>query len=316
MWVVTGSETYRLNALKVIRNYYSITKVAPHWDSQIRWSIAAYKMGFAAEVLRASDPNSPASRWTDDDTTRFSRLLKMGEPLMTGTGYWMNQHGFSTMGLMATAIFLDDRARYEECVERTTVNARGEQGGRNGSVKWQMRLVTENPVTNEKVDPPQVQVAEMARDQGHAWINPIVLSTLAQTLWNQGTRVDPVSGKASAAADAVDVFSFLNDRLLAGTDFLARYSLGEPVTWVPLAPGSQIQALREREWWAFFTTTTRRHTVFLTSPGRSASPAAPQKEGFNPSLSLFHSAPFRPGSLRKSGHFLFPSPALGTIYAV
>jgi len=234
MWYVTGNETYRLNAIKVLRDYFSITKIEPHWDSQIRWGISAYKFCFVADLLQHSDGNTEASRWTNQDQARFAHLMEMGKPLITGAGYWMNQHGFATMGLIGTAMVLDDRTLYEQCVERTTVNSGGQQGGCNGSIKWQMRLVTENAATGERVAMPQVQEVEMARDQGHAWLDPTILSLLCQIIENQGTKVDPETGAASTAANAVDVFSFLDDRLLVGTDYITRYSYGQQVTWIPL----------------------------------------------------------------------------------
>lgn len=234
MWYVTGAEVYRLNAMRALRNYFSIVKVEPHWDSQIRWGVAAYKFCFVADLLKHSEGNTPLSRWTEADQASFANLMTMGKGLLAGTGYWMNQHGFATMGLIGTAVALDDRGLYDEAVERITVNARGQAGGRNGSIKWQMRYVDTDALTGQAVARPQVQVVEMARDQAHAWINPTVLSLLAQITYNQGTRVDPFSGVPSGAAHAVDLFSFLDHRLLAGADYITRYSEGENVTWIPV----------------------------------------------------------------------------------
>jgi hypothetical protein len=242
MWFNTGNEIYRHNAIKIVRDYYSIRKVQPHWDSQIRWGVASYKMCLVAELLRCSEGQTEETRWTQDDQDHFSELMKMGQALVMGTGYWMNQHNFATMGLMGTAIFLDDRALYEEAVERTTVNYRGQQGGRNGSIQWQMRMVTENYKSHEKVKP-RVQLVEMIRDQAHASLNVYLLSILSQTIYNQGTKVNPETGRADEGSDAVDVFSFLNDRLLAGADYFTRYHLGEPVTWIPIDMGDHINGL-------------------------------------------------------------------------
>jgi hypothetical protein len=248
MWYITGNEAYRLNALKIIRDYCAITSIFPHWDAQIRWGVSSYQMCCAADVLRSSDGNTDASKWIDDDTAKFSALMKAGEGLVVGTGYWMNQHGFSTAGEMGTAIFLDDKSLYNEAVERTTVNRRGQEGGRNGSIKWQMRLVTQNYETHEVVTP-QVQLVEMVRDQNHAWINVAALSTLCQTIYNQGTKVDPITGEVSAAPNAVDAFDFLDHRLLAGTDYITRYTLGEPVTWIPIDMGDHINDGKKRGFW-------------------------------------------------------------------
>ncbi len=234
MWYVTGKELYRVNALNVIRNYFSITKVEPHWDSQIRWGIAAYKLCLVEDLLRHTDGNTEASRWTESDQSRFANLMKMGLGLVADPGYWMNQHQFATMGLIGTAVALDDKLLYQKAIERTTVNSAGQQGGRNGSIKWQMRLVTKDAETGQQVDTPQVQVVEMARDQGHAWIDPTALSLLAQVAFNQRTRVDPVSGFPSNDRNAVEVFDFLDNRLLAGADYITRYSFGEAVRWIPV----------------------------------------------------------------------------------
>jgi hypothetical protein len=160
--------------------------------------------------------------------------MKMGLGLVTDPGYWMNQHQFATMGMIGTAVVLDDKLLYRQAIERTTVNSAGQQGGRNGSIKWQMRLVTADANTGKQVDAPQVQVVEMARDQGHAWIDPTALSLLAQVAFNQHTRVDPVSGFPSEGRNAVEVFDFLDNRLLAGADYITRYSFGETVHWIPV----------------------------------------------------------------------------------
>ncbi len=55
---------------------------------------------------------------------------------------FMNQHQFDVMGTMGRAIFTNDLKLYDEAVEAATVNAAGDQGGRNGSIKYQMRWMT------------------------------------------------------------------------------------------------------------------------------------------------------------------------------
>ena len=50
-----------------------------------------------------------------------------------------------------------------------------------------------------------VQSIEMGRDVGHSYADIAGLSTLAQTIYAQGTKVDPVNGTMSTAANAVNV---------------------------------------------------------------------------------------------------------------
>jgi hypothetical protein len=90
-------------------------------------------------------------------------------------------------------------------------------------------------MTGEPLDPSDyhVQLIEMGRDQGHTYANIGGLSTLAQTINAQGTKVDPVDGTMSTAADAVNPFNFLDDRLLEGVTYALKYHLGYEVLWTP-----------------------------------------------------------------------------------
>ena len=147
----------------------------------------------------------------------------------------MNQHQFTVVGNDGRAIFTNDLQLYAEAVEATTVNSAGDQGGRNGSIKYEMRMMTTNEVTGAALDPSDyhVQVIEMGRDVGHSYADVAGLSTLAQMIYAQGTKVDPVNGTMSTAANAVNAFNFLDDRLLAGTTYLLKYHLGYDVLWTP-----------------------------------------------------------------------------------
>lgn len=126
-------------------------------------------------------------RQTDLDNMRDAHL------------FFMNQHQFVIMGMIGRAIFNNDLQLYAEAVEAATVNSTGDQGGRNGSIKHQMRMMTENEITGAPLDPSDyhVQLVEMGRDVGHSYGNVGGLSTLAQTIFAQGTKVDPVDGTMS-----------------------------------------------------------------------------------------------------------------------
>jgi hypothetical protein len=241
MWYITGDEAYRANAMYIIRAYSNIQSVATH--TNFRFATLTYLLAFAAEILRYSDTPTAALKWTAADTTKLSNMMDKLTVTYNPHTFFMNQHQFSVMGAMGRAIFTNNYQLYAEAVEATTVNAAGGAGGRNGSIKEQMRWMTKNERTGAQLPTSDhhVQLIEMGRDVGHSYLNIPGLSTLAQTIYAQGTKVDPVSGAMSAASNAVNPFQFLNDRLLEGATYLLKYHYGYDVLWTPAsAEGSAV----------------------------------------------------------------------------
>ncbi|MCR2804417.1 LamG-like jellyroll fold domain-containing protein [Paenibacillus soyae] len=233
MWYITGDETYRSSAMSIIRAYSGIQSVAPH--TSFRFATMTYLLAAAAEIMRYSDTQTASLKWTATDTQNFTNMMELCSVTYNPHSFFMNQHQFTVMGTMARAIFINDLALYAEAVEAAMVNAAGDDGGRNGSIKHEMRWMTTNEMTGEPLDPSDyhVQLMEMGRDVGHAYANIAGLSTLAQTIYAQGTKVDPVDGTMSTAANAVNPFNFLDDRLLAGMTHALKYHLGYDVPWTP-----------------------------------------------------------------------------------
>lgn len=233
MWYITGDETYRANAMSIIRSYSAIQSVVPH--TSFRFATMTYLLAAASEILRYSDTPTGNLKWTAADTANFINMMNLCSVTYNAHTFFMNQHQFGVMGTIARAIFTNDLQLYAEAVEATMVNAAGDPGGRNGSIKYQMRLMTANEITGGALSPSDqhVQLMEMGRDVGHSYADIAGLSTLAQTIYAQGTKVDPVNGTMSAAANAVNPFNFLDDRLLAGTTYALKYHLGYDVVWTP-----------------------------------------------------------------------------------
>jgi len=233
MWYITGNDVYRGNCMTIIRNWSRIQSITPEKD--FRWGITAYHLAFAAEIMRYSECETEDYLWTDEDTEKFNHFLNqaLGTSRYT-TQFWMNQQCFANMGIMATAVFQDDFELYGIAVEQTTVNRNGHIGGNNGSIKYQCRLMTVNEETGEAIpeDKQTIQLIEAGRDQGHTWATVSGLSTLAQSFYVQGTLVDPVTGEISNDDDAVNLFNFLDDRLVKGVTTALRYNLGYDDEWI------------------------------------------------------------------------------------
>jgi fibronectin type 3 domain-containing protein len=233
MWYITGDEAYRSNAMTIIRDYSAIQSVVPH--TSFRFATMTYLLAAAAEILRYSDTEAESLKWTASDTANLTNAMNLLSVTYNAHNFFMNQHQFTVMGTMGRAIFTNDLQLYAEAVEAATVNSAGDQGGRNGSIKYQMRMMTQNEVTGAALDPSDyhVQAIEMGRDVGHSYADIAGLSTLVQTIYAQGTKVDPVDGTMSTAANAVNPFNFLDDRLLEGTTYTLKYHLGYDVLWTP-----------------------------------------------------------------------------------
>lgn len=199
--------------------------------------IPLYRMVTAAEILRYTTAQNEALNWTEKDTSDFTNNLihPMTETFLHGNNYFMNQHTYPLLGAISGYIFTDNRDRYNEGVEWFTVNKTAVDQGQNGSIKQLFRLVDTDLLTGEPVNPPRVQHVEMGRDQAHGAGDLVKAEILGRLLEAQTTKVDSVDGTVSTASNAVNVYAFLDDRMLKTADYFARFMLGYDTPWTPVA---------------------------------------------------------------------------------
>jgi hypothetical protein len=238
LYYVTGDEAYRYNAMLIIRLWAQMDPAlyAYYTDAHIHSGIPLNRMVAAAEIMRYTSCQTPALEWTDQDTAAFTANLitPVIETLQHNNNYFMNQHLYPLIGAMSGYIFTGNRPRYNEGVEWFTVNKTAVDQGQNGSIKQLFRLVTKNDVTGEAVTP-VVQHVEMGRDQAHGAGDVTNMEILSRLLMSQGTRINPLDGTASTAAEAVGPYEYLNDRILDAAEYWAHYMLGYDTPWVPTA---------------------------------------------------------------------------------
>lgn len=254
MYWFTGDPVYRANALRIVRLW---SKMAPakfkaYHEVYIHCSFAYKDMILVAELLRAMDAPTPELAWTEEDTTAFANnfVIPGVTEFFNHNGWFMNQNGFAYAPAIAGAIFRSDAQDYAKRVERFTVNRDGPNKGSSFSIKDLARLVDTNALTGEKVAHPQVQITEMGRDQAHAGDDMTIFTTIARILNSQDTKVDPVTGIPSKAADAVGPYEFLDDRILAAADHFCRFMLGYDTPWIPtpsdIAPDGTVRQIYPR----------------------------------------------------------------------
>ncbi|OMF22908.1 hypothetical protein BK133_25310 [Paenibacillus sp. FSL H8-0548] len=240
MYYITGDEAYRANAMRIIRLWEQMdpSKYTYFVDSHIHMGIPLNRMTTAAEILRysSSDDADPKWAWTEEDTERFTNNLinPMITTFMFSNGRFMNQHLYSLIGSMSGHIFTNNTEKYAEAVEWFTVNESAVDQWQNGAIKQLFRLVDKNDDTGEAVNPPVVQHVEMGRDQAHGAGDITNVEILSRLLDAQGTKVDPEEGTISTADDAVNIYNFLDDRILKAADYFAQFMLGYDTPWIPV----------------------------------------------------------------------------------
>jgi len=244
MYYITGDEVYRINAMHIIRIWSQMdpTKYVYFTDACIHTGVPLNRMTTAAEILRYTSCETEELKWTDKDTVDFTTNLvnPVIETFQHDQNHFMNQHNYPLLGAMAGYIFTGNIDRYNESVEWFTVNSTATDQGFNGSVKQLFRWVTEEEKPGMKVGEgtpvePHVQHMEMGRDQAHGGGDLQNAAMICRLILAQGTKVDPVKGIVSTAADAVGPYEFLNDRLLAAGNYFWQFMQGYDTQWTPQA---------------------------------------------------------------------------------
>ncbi|MEU4365116.1 discoidin domain-containing protein [Promicromonospora sp. NPDC023987] len=252
MYLVTGDEVHRANALHVIRTWSSLDPDGYEYfpDAHIHTGVPLYQTLVATEILRSTEPAQDELdgydlRWTERDQQRIEDNLVhpvLDTFLYSQNRLW-NQHLYGVIGMVAAAIFLDDAELYAERVEWFTVNAGYESehtingGDVNGSLASLFRTIdADDPLNPYGKD--FVQHLEMGRDQAHAEGDVDILTALARIVHNQGTRIDPAHGTVSTAPDAVSPYAFLGNRILEGGDVYTAFMMGEEPPYVDVSGGA------------------------------------------------------------------------------
>ena len=106
-----------------------------------------------------------------------------------------NQGALQLVTCVGIAVFCDDREKFDECVRAFRFDA-------NGGLA--------NSLSNG-------EIGDYGRDQGHSYGQLMTYAWIAEVFYKQG----------------VDVYSDLDNRLLAAGEHYARYNLGTPTPWVP-----------------------------------------------------------------------------------
>lgn len=193
-WYVTGDVSYADCAVRILNAWSSSINAVVTGEL---FQLPIYPMVQAGELLRIYPG------WASADFGRFKNMcLNYFYPACKSfTGYcgtWPGWDGPANTDMLAIAVLCDDTVKYKEAINYYKTGAGG--GGFYNTFCQ-----------------PSGQISEMGRDQPHAEIGPGFAAQFCQIAWNQG----------------LDLFSFADNRLLAGFEYFCKFNLNHPVTWIP-----------------------------------------------------------------------------------
>jgi hypothetical protein len=199
MWVITGNQNHKNKAVQILNGWSSTCASIVGADARLTAGLQGHKFITAAEIIRRY--NNGAAGWTTtgiNNCSNFIRNVLLPQNRMYGGGNWGNCGAISEM---AAGIFLDDEALFNEAVNTLKYGAPSECD--MGMINY--------------IDPGG-WTTEADRDIGHWALGLMNLSAGASIAWCQG----------------VDLWNYLNQRLLVGHEYLAEYNLGNTVAYNPV----------------------------------------------------------------------------------
>ncbi len=194
MWMVTKEESHAKKALEILDAYATkLRTIPPTNDAPLLAGLEGFKVVYSIEVLRYTYKGMSSeqlARITKMITGIFQPVLDTFYRVPAYTnGNW---GGIVTKTYMAMAIFLNNDAMYKKAIDFYY------NGHDNGTIK-------------NYIDGDTGQIQESGRDQGHSQLGLGALATICEIAYHQGD----------------DLYSALDNRLLKGFEYVARYNLGD-----------------------------------------------------------------------------------------
>jgi hypothetical protein len=201
MWAATKDSSHAQRSLAILGAYAdSLTTIPPTNDAPLLAGLEGMKIINAMEILRYTYKDIPASTGKKIDRMIRSVFLPVCEKFYDTAAYTNGNWGpIVTKTWLSAAIYFDSRPMYKKAID-FFYNAND-----NGTIRNYISGATG-------------QIQESGRDQGHSQLGIGALATICEIAWNQGD----------------DLYSALDNRLLKGFEYVAKYNLGYDVpftTW-------------------------------------------------------------------------------------
>lgn len=198
-WIITGNKAHAEKTIEILNAWSSTLKTITGKDDNLVAGMVAQKYCNAAEIIRFTYNN-----WPQDEVDQFKNmLLKVYYPLISNfytnspnsNGNW----GLSMVNsVLAIAVFCDDIEMFNDAVSHVM--------GTN---------VQPYSTFSGYIDVKTGQCQESGRDQGHSQMGLGYLTAICEISWKQG----------------IDLYAYLDNRLLHGFEYFAKYNLGNEVEY-------------------------------------------------------------------------------------
>lgn len=198
-WIVTGNKAHAKKTIEILNAWSGTIKTITGKDDNLLAGMMAHKYCNAAEIIHCTYNN-----WAQDDVDQFKGMMRsVFYPLISN--YYTNSlnsngnWGLSMVNsVMAIAVFCDDVALF------------------NNAVSHVMGTNTQPYSTfSGYIDATTGQCQESGRDQGHSQMGLGYLAAISEIAWKQN----------------IDLYTYLDNRLLHGFEYFAKYNLGGEVEY-------------------------------------------------------------------------------------
>lgn len=243
MWAITGDSRHAAKAVEIFNAWSNLTEVTGGGTEALNAGLYAWKLVEAAEIIK-----STYSGWAAADLQKFKDMLVYPGYSQTavpasvtttnGTFYWRiyngdsgrhgNQDIIPFRAMLSMGVFLDNRVMYDRALRylkglphrsddipyASGPSTPGTQSATNDYfdtfqfnkqttvADWGYNGVLRNYIWSNG------QNQESSRDQQHAFLGLGMIEGMADVAWNQGD----------------DLWSYLDNRLLKGFEFMGRYN--------------------------------------------------------------------------------------------
>jgi len=207
-WRISGEREFADKAVQILNAWSSTLKrISGSSDLALAAGIYGYQWANAAEIMRTY------AGWKPEELARFQKMMRevflpINQDFLKRHNntkidhYWANWDLCNMASMMAIGILCDERSLYDEVV-RYYKNGEG-----NGCIRQAVCFIHSDGLG---------QWQEAGRDQPHTVMGIGLASVICEMAWKQGD----------------DIYGFDDNRLLKGCEYVAKYNLGEHVSYTP-----------------------------------------------------------------------------------